>query len=433
MTDYPDTYYSRTLRQTRERPAQQGAIDTDVCVIGGGLAGINVGLGLAERGKKAVVLEGRRIGFGASGRNGGKVLTGYAAGFDKIAARVGAAQARELEGLTWKSLELVRRRIKDFRIDCDLTDGVMIASWYDDPAALQADREFETTELGLRVEFVPREELRELYLTRRYYDGLFYPDYFHIHVLEYLHGLTAAFESKGGIVFENSMALHVKDEGGRLVVTTEQGTVRADHVVYCTSAYSNGIERRLQWASLPVSSYMVATPPLPQETLARAIRARYGVYDTRWALDYYRISPDNRIVWGGGVGLGSHRVPRHLKEKMLRSILHVYPQLQGIQIDTAWTGTMASTGHRMPHIGRFTPNIWYSTNYGNNGLGPTATGGEAIAAAIAQGDETYKLFEPFGLEYAAGFLGPYIAQGVYRSWQLRDIIKQWKSGRKNTA
>ncbi len=272
MTDYTDTYYAHTLGENHSRPVLEETVQADVCVIGGGLAGLNTALGLAERGKKVVVLEGRRVGFGASGRNGGKVLTGFAGGIDKLLARVDMAHAKKLYGLTTSALPLIRKRITDYKIDCDVGDGVMICSWYDDAEGLKAEIDFEIRELGLRAQFYERERLRDIFRSQRYYDGQFYPDWFHLHPLRYTRGIARAVENKGGLIFEDSMVRRVKNEGSGVVVSTAKGAVKADHVVHCTSAYSNGVEPRLQRAAVRVSSYMMVTEALPPEKLESALQ-----------------------------------------------------------------------------------------------------------------------------------------------------------------
>jgi gamma-glutamylputrescine oxidase len=435
MTDYTDTYYAQTLDENRPRPVLEETAETDVCIIGGGMAGLNIALSLGERGTKSIVLEGRRVGFGASGRNGGKVLAGFSGSdasedFAKMLMRVDLPRAQEIFELTKKTLPIIRRRIADYKIDCDLLDGIMICSWYDDPGGIRAGIEFEKNKVGLNVEFWERERLREVFRTRRYYDGQFYPDFFHVHPLRYTRGLARAAESHGARIFEESMVTGVTREGSGVTVSTARGKVKANRVVYCTSAYSNGIEPRLERAAVRVSSYMMVTEAMTPEKLATAIRAHYGVYDTRWALDYYSVLPDNRIVWGGGVGINSLKLPANTGNRLLAALLKVYPQLEGIKVEKSWVGTMASTIHRLPDIGRFDENIWYATDFGNNGIGPTAMAGEIMASALAQGDETWRLFEPFGLGNTGGFAGRYAAQGIYRYWQLRDKVRQWKQERK---
>lgn len=431
MSDYLDTHYTRTLAERLARPTLRDHVHADVCIIGGGLAGLNTGLGLAERGKSAIVLESRRIGWAASGRNGGKALTGYAASFDKMVSRAGFERSRELYALTAKALPLIRQRIEKFDIDCDVVDGVVIAGWYDNAQALRDEAALESEQLGIRSEFVDRDIFRQWYRSPHYYDGIYYPDYFHFHPLRYARGIAAAFEGKGGRIFEDSPALRVDKTASGFKVHTAHGVVTADQIVYCGSAYMKGLEPKLANAMLKVSTYVMATNPLPREVLETAITKPYGVFDTKWVCDYYRVLPDNRILWGGGVGLGRHDLPRGMDNWLLNGLLKIYPQLAGhVSVDSVWAGTMASTVHRMPHIGQIRPGVWMCTNFGNNGLGPTTAGGEVIAKAIAEGDETYKLFEPFRFDYAGGPLGPLAAQCVYRYWKAKDVINQWKQDRR---
>jgi gamma-glutamylputrescine oxidase len=425
-----DTYYSRTLRGDVARPALQETVETDICVIGGGLAGLACALGLAERGRKAVVLESRRIGFGASGRNGGFVLAGFAADPKSIVAKTGLAHARDLFALTRNAQKTIRRRIAAHNIPCDPVDGHLKVSWFNDPSETQKSVAYVNEMFGMNAELWPREKVRELYSTDKYYEGQFYPDYFHMHPLNYLAGIAAAFEAKGGKIFEDSAALNVARGGSGFTVTTAQGAVRANQVVYCGSAYFNGIEPRLARSCLPVSTYVMVTEPLPRKKLESAIRAPYAVRDNRWADDYYRPLPDGSLLWGGRVGLG-RGVPRNLPQEMLRDMLRIYPQLEGAKVACAWAGVMGYTVHKMPHIGKFSEGLWYCTNFGGNGVGPTTAGGEAIAAAIAENDVTYRLFEPFGFQYTGGLLGPFVARAVYCSWELGDRLREFRDARKS--
>jgi gamma-glutamylputrescine oxidase len=422
---YIDSYYSRTLGDKPPRPVLDSAIETDICIVGGGLAGLACALGLAERGRQAVVLEANRIGWGASGRNGGFVLGGYAASPGEIAAKAGKERAKELIALSHKALALIKKRIADHGIACNPVDGHLRASWYDDPAALAAKAE-ELRGFGYAAEFWPRARVREACRTQRYYDGIFYPGFFHMHPLAYAHGVADAFEKLGGRIFEGSAALAVRRGAGGFVIRTAQGEMRAKQVVYCGSAYFNGLAPRVRNSCLPVATYVMVTQPLAPEKIASAITVPYAVRDDRWADDYYRVLPDNRILWGGRVGL-RRDTPANLADMMLDDMLKVYPQLEGAQADVAWSGLMGYTVHKMPLIRKLSDGAWCCTNFGGNGLGPTTVGGEAIAAAIAQGDETYRLFEPFGFRYTGGALGPLVAQAAYHSWELADRLRELKT------
>ena len=170
----------------------------------------------------------------------------------------------------------------------------------------------------------------------------------------------------------------------------------------------------------------MVTEPVTEDRLKAAITQPYAIRDTRWADDYYRVLPDNRILWGGRCGLG-RKVPDNLPGEMLADLLKIYPQLKGaVKPAFSWAGIMGYTVHRMPHIGKLAPGQWACTNFGGNGVGPTTAGGEVIARAIAEGDETYKLYEPFGYMYTGSALGPFVAQAVYHSWELRDAIQTIK-------
>ncbi len=420
-----DTHYTRTATKSAARSALNADVTTDVCIIGGGLAGLACAIGLAERGLTPVVLEARQLGYGASGRNGGFVLAGYAAAPEEIEKRVGAAQTTRLFDLTRTAQKTIRRRIDSYAIDCYPVDGHLKISWFDDVAGTRRSVEKLNTRLGLNAEFWPREKVRDICRSEKYFDGIFFPDYFHMHPLNYLLGLATALEQKGGHIFENTAATSVTRTASGFQVITKDGKVTCAHVVYCGSAYFNGIEKRLARACLPVSTYVMVTEPIDPAMLSSAIRAPYAIRDSRWADDYYRILPDNSLLWGGRVGLG-RTVPKNLGPEMLSDLLKIYPQLGGhVKVRQAWAGVMGYTVHKMPHIGRFEDGAWYCTNFGGNGVGPTTAGGEVIAAAIAQGDETYRLFEPFGFEYTGGVLGPLVAQAVYHSWELHDKIHEF--------
>ncbi len=337
----------------------------------------------------------------------------------------GADNAKALFNLTREAQKLIRARIKNYSIACNPVDGHLRASWFDDPETMKAYAD-KYAKLGVPAEFWPREKVRDVCRTEHYKDGVFLPDYFHMHPLNYLLGLAQVIEAKGGRIFEDSMAVDVEESSGGSTVRTDKGSVKAKDAVFCGSAYFNGLEPKLSRSCLPVSTYVMVTEALPKEKLESAIRAPYCIRDTRWADDYYRLLPDNRILWGGRVGLG-RKAPANLDSLMLGDMLKVYPQLAGAKVAAAWAGIMGYTVHKMPHVGKLRPGVWMCTNFGGNGLGPTTAGGEVIASAIAQNDERYKLFAPFGFAWTGGVLGPLVAQGVYLSWELGDKLRSLKT------
>lgn len=419
-----DTWYARTRNDHQSYPALQEEITADVCVVGGGLAGLNVALGLVERGKKVVLLEGRSIGYGASGRNGGFVLAGFSSDESKLVERLGLQAAREYFALTSGAQALIRRRISSYNIDCDVVDGYATASVIDDKGELREYSAFLQKAFGLETEYWTKERLQDVCRTEAYHDALYYPDYFSIHPLNYALGLARAVAQKGGHIFEGSLVLRVRETDSGIIAATDKGLVQADHIVYCGSAYFNDLDKKLARAHVPVTSYVMVTDPIDKEKMRSAITRPIAVIDDKWACDYYRTLPDSSILWGGRVGLGRDVAPPHLADKMIADMVRIYPQLTGVRARMVWAGTMASTIHRGPHVQQMRPGVWCCTDFGNNGIGPSAAAGEAIAAAIAGNDEMYKIFEPFRIGYSGGILGVLAAQAIYRSWQWRG---KWHS------
>jgi len=421
-----DSYYARTATPVPPRPVLRGDIETEVCVVGGGLAGLSTALGLAERGRSVVLLEARRVAWGASGRNGGFVSPGFACGPESVVKRVGRDRARELYELTREAVRLVRRRIDQYEIPCAPVDsGALKAWWTNDPAAVRRERDYMGETFGVELEIWPRERLREVLITRRYHGALYNPEAFHFHPLNYALGVAAAVESRGGRLFEMSAVTETELDGPTKIVSTAEGRVRTRAVVFACGGYINGLHRRLSAAIQPVATYVMVTEPLG-ERLQTAIRGPYSAIDSRFDFDYYRPLADTRILWGGGITVRRSE-PRRLARLLLRRLLEVYPQLEGIRAETAWAGLMGYPTHAMPQIGEVSPGAWYCMGFGGHGMATTTMAGERVAAAIAEGDDRYRLFAPFGLSWTGGPAGLAAVQLVYWSYRFRDWLKRWSA------
>jgi gamma-glutamylputrescine oxidase len=422
LNGYIDTYYAHTLGDAGPRPALEGETEVEVCVIGGGLAGLNTALGLAERGKTVAVLEAKRIGWGGSGRNAGFVAKGYAADEMYLLKKLGRDKAKALVSLTQAARRLIRKRISDYAIDCGpVIDGVLTASWRDNDAELkdyvaQSNEIFETG-----FEFWPREKVRAQCKTDKYYGAVFSPQDYQFHPLRYLHGVAAALAKRGGKIFENSPVTAITRDGQGWTARSEKGRVRCKHVVLCCSIYLDKLDRKLANASFPVQTYIMVTKPVDEQRLQDSINTRHAVSDMRFCSDYYRRLEGNRVLWGGRVALWAR--PADISGMMLQDMFRVYPQLRGhVEPEYQWSGLLCYAPHKMPQIGQVEPGYWYATGFGGHGLSPTTAAGEALAAAIAEGDTGYQAFAPFGIGYAGGKLGRYVAQMVYLWWRLRDHI-----------
>jgi gamma-glutamylputrescine oxidase len=421
---YVDSYYRSTVLPGAPRSALDADIDAQVCVVGGGLAGLATALGLRERGTSVVVLEARQVGWGASGRNGGFVGSGYSLPPERLIARVGVQQARELHELTHEAVALVRRRIQHYGMDCGpVVDGGLSVSWFNDAEAVRRTRDFLAENFDERRELWPRERVVEVLHTDRYYDALFSDQKFHLHPLNYTRAMAAAAELRGATIYEQSPVEKLDVDGTDKVVHTAGGRVRAADVVMACGGYLDGLQRRLSAAMVPVATYMIATEPFGEERLRSAIDVPYAISDNRFASDYYRAIADTRILWGGRISARRSQ-PARLARFMLADLLKVYPQLEGARVASAWYGLMSYAAHKMPQIGQLSPGLWYAMGFGGSGLGTTTVAGELVASAIAEKDDRYRLLAPFGLTPTGGPVGVAAAQLTYWSYQLRDALRE---------
>lgn len=415
-----NSYYHLRAPAPPPQPPLTGETAVPVGVVGGGLAGLATVLALAERGVPAVLLEATRVGSGASGRNGGMVSSGFAASLAALDRAAGPAAATELVNLSRAAMAQIRGRVADHAIACDLAEGVVVASWFDAAAEQQAEVEAHNRRFATALAFWPRERLRALYPSQHYWDGIFDPEGFHLDPLALARGYAAAASALGAVIHEDSPALAVERHPGGWRVATPAGVLLAERLVLCQSAYPPPLLKEVARSTLPVFTYVIVTEPL-RGRHAGVIRAGHAVYDTRFATGYYRLLPDGRLLWGGRISTSEH--PRDLAGLMQRDLAHVYPQLAGVKVEHAWSGRMGFTRHRMPIIRELEPGLWVNTGFGGHGLNTTTMGGELVAAAIAEGDERWRLLAPFAPRWVGGPLGRLAAQAIYWRHIGQDAVR----------
>lgn len=385
-------YYAASVQPRTARPSLQGPLEVDVAVVGGGIAGCSIALHLAERGYRVALLEAERVGFGASGRSGGQLLSGYACGQRKLGKLIGAADARRMWDVTVEGLSLVRELVGRHSIDCGLSWGHLHAAVK--PRQVD-DLEAEHDELAGRLGYgstrlVGSDEVASLLATRRYCGGLYDANGGHCHPLQYVEGLAGAAERAGADIFEDSRVTAV-GHGARVTLRTAQGTVAARFVALAGNAYLDGLERRLQRKIIAVATYIVATESLGAKRAAALICDNLAVSDANFVLDYFRLSTDHRLLFGGRVSysgvdpLGTERATR---ARMLR----VFPQLADVGIDYAWGGYVGITVNRAPHFGRLAPNVYFLQGFSGHGLALAGIAGKLLAEAIAGQAERFDLF-----------------------------------------
>lgn len=419
------SFYTASFVRRPSFPALTEAVAVHTAVVGGGFAGLYTALGLAERGQGDVcLLEAERIGHGASGRNGGFVFAGYSLGESDLLGRVPPATAIRLYQRTVAAVDRIRNRIAQYDIDCDLVDaGVLWVNWFRDAAVLKERQHLLARHYGSDWEWVDRPRLRRWLDTERYSAALFERNAMHLHPLKLAAGLAQAVATHGVRVHEGSRVtavLPLPDGRFRLPLASG-GEVLAENVVISCGGYLERLEPRLARALLPIATYVVSTPP--DARVAAAIQTDAAIYDTRFAFDYYRRTPDQRLVWGGRISTRD-AAPAAVSKLLRADIAKVYPQFGELKIEHAWSGLMSYARHQMPQLGQLQPGLWYAQAFGGHGLAPTLVAGELLAAAIAHGDGGWRDFAAFGLPRTWGPLGKVAAQLSYAWAQWKDRLRR---------
>ncbi len=386
-TQHTASYYAASARDASPYPRLDSELTADVCVVGGGLTGVNTALELAERGLSVALLEGRRIGWGASGRNGGQLIRGIGHDVSGFARHVGQDGVAYLKQAGIESVALVARRIAQYDIACDLRWG--FCELANSPAQFDAMRheQEELAALGYRHEtrLVSPERLHEVVASELYAGGLVDMGSGHLHPLDLVQGEARVAQGLGVRIFEQSPVLRI-EHGACVTLHTARGKVRAQSLVLGCNAHLDELEPRLSGKVLPAGSYVVATEPLPESLASALIPQNMALCDQKVGLDYYRLTADRRLLFGGACHY-SGRDPKDIGAYMRPKVLKVFPQLADVRIDYQWGGLIGITANRFPQVGRLHqhPNVYYAQGYSGHGLNVTHWTAKLLAEAIAVG------------------------------------------------
>lgn len=382
MAGYPDSYYAATAVGVRDYPALEGERKADVCVIGGGFTGVSAALNLAERGLDVVLLEAERIGFGASGRCGGLIGSGQRKEVVDTEKMFGLERSRELWDLAELAKQEIRDRVDKHDISCDLQRGQLVGihkkrylGWAKEIADVLATRYDYPFCTALNAE-----ETRARVASNDFLEGLYDSKALTIHPLNYALGLARAAVERGVRMYERSRVLKYS-RADPAIVETAQGSIKASFVVLACNAYLGDLEPRMAGKMMPINNFMIATEPLGEARAKELINGRFGVHDTRFVVDYFRLSDDNRLLFGGGENYRS-RFPRDISKFVRPYMLRLFPQLSDVAIDYAWGGTLSVTVNRLPHLGRLQPNVFFGQGYSGHGISIATFAGKVIAEAV---------------------------------------------------
>ncbi len=390
-TAYPASYYAATANMTKERPTLQEAKQTDVCVIGAGYTGLSTALFLLEKGFSVTVLEAAKVGFGASGRNGGQIVNSYSRDLDSIERSVDSSAAKLIAQMAFEGGRIIRERVARYNIQCDLKDGGVFAALSQKQMHhLEAQKALWERYGYHQLELLDEQGIKRVVASDRYIGGMLDKQGGHIHPLNLALGEAVAVESLGGVVYEHSPAVRI-ERGEQPLIHTPTGNVRAKFVVVAGNAYLGDLMPELAAKSMPCGTQVIATEPLDEELARSLLPQDYCVEDCNYLLDYYRLSADKRLIYGGGVVYGA-RDPADIESIIHPKMLKTFPQLAKVRIDYAWTGNFLLTLSRLPQVGRLGNNIYYSQGCSGHGVTYTHVAGKVIAEALSGQAERFDAF-----------------------------------------
>ena len=423
-----NSYYAATANQKLSFDQLRSNIKTQICVIGGGFTGLNTAINLAKKGYEVVLIESEQIGWGASGRNGGQLISGFSFS-DHFEKKGIEDDIKNMWQLGAKSADLVRERISEFSIECDLKDGFIDVATNRKHMDDLINRCSEWNDSGYHheLQLVDEIQVKKYVNSEAYVGGLIDSGSGHIHPLNLCLGEAKAASELGVVIYENTNAIEVS-EGSPVKVLTSNGSIEADSIVIAANAYIGGLNKKLRRMVMPAASCIIATEPLSDETAEKIMPSDMAVCDQNTILDYYRLSADKRMLFGGRFNY-SGKIPSddRIKIEIKKRMVSVFPELSDIKVNYAWSGNVAVSLKKIPQLGRIDKNIFYSQGYSGHGVAPTHMAAKIIAEAVDGDDEILNLLssvQHIQLPGGKWFSSPATVIGMMY-YQLKDKIANY--------
>jgi gamma-glutamylputrescine oxidase len=393
LLGYEASYYAETANHKADFPKLEGEESVDVCVIGAGYTGLSSALHLAEKGYSVAILEAEKVGWGASGRNGGQVAPDHNISHDELVKKVGALAADTLWDMSLESVELVKELIRKHNIECGLKSGILhVAAKKSHMDDIREAVEYKQNTLKYQsVKYVPQDEVAAMLGTDKYFNGEYLTDAAHLHPLNYALGLAEAAVKAGVKIYEHSRVMDYNG-GADAKVTTEHGVVKAKYVLLACNGYLGKLAPKVAGKMMPINNFILATEPLSEEMCRKINRDDVAVADSKFVINYFKLSQDNRLLWGGGENYSS-KFPADIGSFVKKYMLEYYPELKDVKIDYGWGGTLAITLNRMPHFDRIEENVFVAQGYSGHGVALATLGGKLMAEAISGSAEKFDVFK----------------------------------------
>jgi len=417
-----NSYYANSIKEETNYPVLNEELTTDICIVGGGFSGVSAGLHLSELGYKVVIIEANKIGWGATGRNGGEIIGGFS-GDDVMQKKYDARYTDMVWNMRWEGNDIIRKRVEKYHIDCDLKWGyldVAIKKRHIQDLKFSYE-DMQNHNYPHQISLLTGDETKNLIGTNEYIGGLLNMGNGHLHSLNLCIGEAKAAESLGTLIYEKSPVLRI-EKNNKPKVYTSKGSVTANSLLLTGNAYHH-FDKKMQNFIIPVNSFVIATEPLSNEIINKINPQDLAVCDPNYILEYFRLTGDKRLLFGTRLnyhGNDEDFIKTELRKKMLR----IYPDLSNVKIDYGWTGKIAVTVNHIPQIGKLTSNIYYSQGYSGHGVNMTHLAGKLISEAISGTMERFDLFNsirPVSIPGTYFLRRPLLSLGVML-YKIKDLL-----------